>query len=463
MEGDPHRPRYHFLPPSNWMNDPNGLIQWNGKTHLFYQHNPGSPLWGNMHWGHAVSADLIHWTDLPIALTPTPGDPDEAGCFSGCAVNNGLPTFIYTGTRGARHDIQTQCLATSQDDLLTWQKYADNPVLSEVPPEAGQTADFRDPFVWKDGDTWFMVLGSRIKDVGGAVFLYHSPNLIDWEYLNPLLIGDIKRNGVIWECPNFFKLGDSWVLIISTHTGSATGTVIYFVGSYENNHFVPNYEGILDYGELYAPLTFVDEQNRRLLFGWVREARSAEAQRQAGWSGVQSVPRVLKLDAQKRLTMAPAPEIERLRGSQQHYGSLELSQNISLDITGRALDIVAEFAPTQSGTCGLSVACSEDRSERTDIVYDTGSGQLTVRRITPQTNQGSTDYIRSAPLSLEDEEPLRLRVLLDGSVLEIIANDRTSLTARTYPAQRDSEHVQLFGTAAHLNSLDVWEMRSTWQ
>jgi len=105
MASDPHRPQYHFLPPANWMNDPNGLIQWKGQYHLFYQHNPTEPLWGNMHWGHAISDDLIHWRDLPIALAPTPGGADETGCFSGCAVVNDLPTLMYTATAGADNEI----------------------------------------------------------------------------------------------------------------------------------------------------------------------------------------------------------------------------------------------------------------------------------------------------------------------------------------------------------------------
>jgi beta-fructofuranosidase len=460
---DPHRPRYHYLPPSNWMNDPNGVIQWKGKYHLFYQHNPNGPLWGDIHWGHAASQDLIHWTDLPIALAPTPGGPDETGCFSGCAVNNGQPTFVYTGTRGARHEIQTQCIATSSDDLLTWQKYEGNPVLSEVPAESGQTRDFRDPFVWKEGDTWYAVIGSRIQDMGGAIFLYRSPNLIHWEYLNPLLLGDKKQHGAIWECPNFFKLGDQWVLIISAHTGSATGEVFYFVGSYENFRFTPTHEGVLDYGQLYAPLSFVDDQQRRVLFGWLREARSETEQRLAGWSGAQSIPRVLTLDNQHRLLMPPVPELEAIRGAHHHYGPMNITQAIRLDITGRALDIVAEFEPGADGKCGLSIACSPDDSERTDIIYDAATKRLGVHKISSEVHGAINTHIREVPHDMAAGEPLQLRILLDGSVVEIIANQRTSITSRVYPSQAISKDVRILGSKAKLLSLDIWEMPSIWQ
>ena len=319
VSADLHRPRYHFLPPKNWMNDPNGVIQWKGCYHLFYQYNATGPLWGNMHWGHAVSSDLVHWEHLPVALTPTPDSPDSAGCFSGCTVdNNGVPTILYTGTAGQHNEIQTQCLAIGDDDLVTLTKYEHNPIIATVPAEAGQTKDFRDPFVWKERDTWYMVVGSRIKDVGGAVFLYRSRNLIDWEYRQSLLTGD-KTTGAIWECPNFFPLGDCWVLIISAHTGTQTDTVHYFVGDYMNEQFTPTYHGVLDYGCMYAPLSFVDDQNRRLLFGWLRENRSDEALEKAGWAGAQSIPRILQLDEQNRLIMLPVPELEQIRGRHYHF------------------------------------------------------------------------------------------------------------------------------------------------
>ena len=133
------------------MNDPNGLIQWKGQYHLFYQYNPYGPVPEQIHWGHAVSSDLVHWTDLPIALTPTPGRADANGCWSGCAIDNhGIPTLLYSGVHP-----QVVCLATSADDLLTWQYYPGNPVIEGPPAElqAGTDGYFRDPFVWKEGIT----------------------------------------------------------------------------------------------------------------------------------------------------------------------------------------------------------------------------------------------------------------------------------------------------------------------
>ncbi len=463
LAADPHRPQYHFLPPSNWMNDPNGLIQWKGKYHIFYQHNPFGPLWGNMHWGHAVSPDLVHWTDLSLAIAPTPGSSDEAGIFSGCCVNdNGVPTAFYTGTRGQRNEIQTQCLATSRDDLVTWEKYPGNPILSAPPAEANQNRDFRDPYVWKEADAWYMVVGSRILDVGGAVFLYRSHTLTDWEYLHPILISKAGHGAGIWECPNFFQLGDEWVLIISDHTGSATGTVIYFVGSYENHQFTPVYEGVLDYGTLYAPLTFLDDQKRRLLFGWLREARSEIDQRNAGWSGVQSIPRVLTLDKQHRLHMKPASEIESIRGEHFHMEAQELSGDIPLDVHGLALDIEATFELEASESCGITLACSADQKERTEIVFDAATRHLIVRKITPEDAGALVTHLREVPHDLLVGEALTLRILLDGSVIEIIANQRTSLTSRVYPLYADSDGVRLTGTNARLDTLDIWKMPSIW-
>ncbi|MBN8638808.1 MAG: glycoside hydrolase family 32 protein [Anaerolineae bacterium] len=447
---DIHRPRYHFLPPSNWMNDPNGFIQWEGQYHLFYQYNPFGATWGNMHWGHAVSTDLIHWTDLPIAIAPTPGSYDEAGIFSGCMVNhNGVPTIFYTATAD-NCTVQTQAIATSGDGLITWTKHADNPVISAVPALAGQTRDFRDPFVWKDGNWWYMVLGSRIQDVGGVIFLYRSADLHHWEYLHPLLTGDIHQDGVIWECPNFFQLGDEWVLIISTHDGKATATTIYFVGSYENQRFTPVYRGVLDDAVLYAPLSTVDEQQRRVLFGWLREDRSGDEMNRAGWSGVQSIPRVLTLDTQHRVHMVPVPELKAIRGHHQ-----QLTAAGSINVSSAAVDIEAQI--TGDGTSSLSFVYSSTTQEQINIRYDAAAQQL----VTTQTVRGSD----GAPVTKVKHTPhsaattLNLRILVDGSVVEIIADEVTSSTQRVYPSAAGDCSVRLSGSG----TADVWEMPSIWQ
>ncbi len=463
FSNDFHRPTYHFLPPSNWMNDPNGLIQWQGRYHLFYQHNPDLPIWGNMHWGHASSPDLIHWTDLPMALAPTPGGVDEAGVFSGCAVNhNGVPTLIYTGTRGNHCEIQTQCLATGSADLLTWEKYAGNPVLSAMPPITQQDRDFRDPYVWQEGDIWYMVLGSRIVGKGGAVFLYRSTDLLSWEYLHPLLTDTGQNPDGIWECPNFFRLGEYWVLIISGHLGSATGEVGYFVGTYENLHFTPLTQGVLDRGCLYAPLTFLNDQNERILFGWLREWRTNDEMLGAGWSGVQAIPRLLSLDQQQRLLMTPIPALNSL-----HHDALSLAQKTltsqvdSIAITGHALDIQADLTLDANGTCALRVLCAPDASEYLEVAYDMAQQQLTVRPVLPNMDDRLIGARRDMPHALHPNEPLQLRILVDGSVIEVIANERTSITSRFYATQPNAQ-LQYSGSHARLDKLDIWNMSSIW-
>ena len=169
---DPYRPRYHFLAPANFMGDPNGAIFWQGECHLFYQHNPYEAVDANMHWGHARSTDLVHWTDLPIALAPSPGGPDRNGCYSGHAVEGaGVPTLIYYG------DPDGNCLASSDDRLLRWEKQPANPV---IPHPRDKAAEWRpwDPFAWREGDIWYSLSGGRLKGVGDTAFLFESADLV---------------------------------------------------------------------------------------------------------------------------------------------------------------------------------------------------------------------------------------------------------------------------------------------
>lgn len=459
---DPSRPIFHYLPPSNWMNDPNGVIQWQGQYHLFYQYNPDGANHANMHWGHAVSEDLVHWRDLPVALAPTPNSVDEGGIFSGSAIdNNGVPTVFYTGV-SPDYTIQVQCLASSHDGLLTWQKHPHNPVIGNVPKEAKQTTDFRDPFVWHQDNKWQLLVGSSIADEGGAVFLYQSDDLINWEYKNPILVGEGGEYGLVWECPNLFQLGDKWVLIVSGNSNHITGDVFYFVGTYENGYFTPENEGIFDYAYLYAPLTLEDDKGRRLMWGWVREGRSEDAFVKAGWAGMQCVPRELSLDSQNRLCSQPVSEIETLRGKHHHYDNIQLSGDLNLEVRGLALDIVGKLDINPNSKMTLSLACSEDGQQGTEISYDASSAQLTINRTKSSTKSSDERDIKHVIHQLDENETLDLRILLDGSVIEIIANKRTSITTRIYPENFDNNYLQLKGNNISLLKLDIYEMSSIW-
>jgi beta-fructofuranosidase len=460
LANDPHRPRYHFLPPSNWMNDPNGLIDWQGRYHLFYQYNPAAARWGAIHWGHAVSADLVHWADLPIALSPTPDGPDADGCWSGCIVNNrGVPTMLYTGLRNG---VQRPCLAVGDDDLLIWRKHPGNPVIA-APPAEVDALDFRDHCVWQDDQTWYQVIGGKIAGVGGAALLYRSRDLLEWEYLHPLCVGDQAETGVIWECPDFFPLGDKHVLMISPIPLKKT---LYLIGTYAERRFIPERAGVVDHGgHFYAPQSMRDRHGRRLMWGWLWEGRDEPAQLAAGWAGVMSLPRVLSLRSDGWLGFAPALELEALRERHWIWHNLQLtsaSAHVLPEVQSDTLEISVEFAPNAAGAFGIDVRRSADGAERTRIIYDRERQRLEVDRGASSPSAEDQHDSRGGALALGASESLRLRIFVDRSVVEVFANGHLCLASRVYPSE-GSLGVALFARGGvTVQELDVWEMRSIW-
>ena len=458
---DPLRPQFHLLPARNWMNDPNGPIFWDGTYHMFFQYNPNAAVWGDMHWNHAVSPDMIHWTHMPVALSPTPGGPDQDGCFSGSAVvHEGVPTFVYTAVktvapadatlRDGTHDfLETQCLATSNEsDLRTLHKLP-APVL--LPPRDSQLTGFRDPCLWREQDTWFMGIGSGQRGKGGQVLLYRSQDLRSWEYLHPLVSGesngkrtaDFVDSGEMWECPDFFPLGKKYVLLYSTER-----KVFWQVGEFDGNELVFRSEkqGLLDSGAYYAPKSQLDATGRRILWGWIPETRPEAEFSAAGWAGCMSLPRVLVLGADNALNLAFLPELVTLRDQQFSLPADAASRSQKLK-TFTLASLSAEFE-LQSPRQPFTLALTSNSQPLCVISFDPARTGAELR---------IADKSVSVPPALTEH---KFHVYLDASVVECIVDHSAALTTRVYAPPHGPVRINATDRDLKLfSSFNIWEVR----
>ena len=282
----PKRLRYHFEPQKGWMNDPNGLIQFGGWYHAFFQHNPYAPKWDRMHWGHAVSRDLIHWEEWEIALWPEEPYEDGGGCFSGSAIEkDGLLYLFYTSV--SEQGGQTQSAAISRDGRH-FEKMPDNPLIRTYPADG--SAEFRDPKVFRYGTGYGMVCGSG-KDGIGKVLLYRSDDLRHWEYEGVLYE---SRESSVLECPDLFPLGDRYVLMFSK-IGHKADAVEFVAGTFDGQQFWEESRCVPESGpQFYAPQTFCDAGGRRIVIGWMYDCeRPLDAG--AEYAGALTIPRELSL------------------------------------------------------------------------------------------------------------------------------------------------------------------------
>ncbi|HSS99290.1 MAG TPA: glycoside hydrolase family 32 protein, partial [Terriglobales bacterium] len=365
---------------------------------------------------------------------------------------------------------QQACLATSEDDLIVWKKYEGNPIIA-MPPDEFEVLGFRDHSLWQEDGFWYQIIGSGIAGIGGTVLLYRSQDLYHWEYLHPLLTGDKNAyeplwTGMMWECPQFFKLGDKHVLIISVQDDKRGQYTAYFTGQYHDQRFYPETLQKLDYGNMnfYAPQMCFDAQGRALLWGWLPESRSVEAQIAAGWSGVMSLPRILEMRTDGRLDMRPAPEIEGLRSQHTRYVKADLlnAEGFLPSIPGRAIELYAIFEGTDSGTCGIRLSSSPNAEEYVHIIYDFQRKRLGMKLMQAAVN-GGQPMIYEGELLLSEAEPLKLRIFLDYSVIEVYANERQCITGRFYPAQTDKLSIQATSEAGiSLTSIDIWKLEPIW-
>jgi beta-fructofuranosidase len=459
IANDPLRPEFHLMPQHNWMNDPNGPIWWKGQYHLFYQLNPHAAVWGDMHWGHAVSPDMIHWRHQPIALAPTTHGADSEGCFSGSAVVfNGKPSFIYTGVENAPPDQvtirdgsdklrETQMLATAEDNnLLHWKK-VEKPIIA-APPQGIFVTGFRDPCPWREGDTWYLGIGSGERGVGGCVLLYRSHDLRHWEYMHKLAQG--KPNGKVaanpcdsgemWECPDFFAVNGPHVLLYSSEN-----KVFWTTGAYDTatHRYVAMRTGVLDQGaSYYAPKSFLAPDERRILWGWLRETRPDAQFAAAGWAGAMSLPRVLTVNRDGYLEMNPAAECEKLRGTAESATvTADAPLHLKLATTRRELLIPLDASSK------LSVRLTNDGEKVWELVVVMPKSLVTCGEV--------SFALPQAPWSND-----ALRIFIDASVIECFFVGREALTSRVYAVTPGKTDLVIELMAGHGLAIQHWPLEA---
>ncbi|WP_308636417.1 glycoside hydrolase family 32 protein [Paenibacillus silvisoli] len=460
---DRYRPRYHFTLTRNWMNDPNGPFQLNGDYHLFYQHNPSAPEWGDIHWGHAVSRDLVNWQRLPIALAPSL-DLGEKHCYSGCAVVDGeevrlFYTSIGEGERNATSGAQQWTVKNEGEDLLAWRKPDFNPALTVAHNGDFKITEWRDPYVWREQDGWKMLLGG-IYEERGCALLYQSSDLENWTFEHMFHRG----SEWIFECPHLFRFGDRAVLFYSP-----AGPVQYVSGGWSNNGLTGELvQGTVDSGGwegYYASTGFVDENGRCILHGWMPESRGENFPVALDWAGALALPRVVELKENGKLSMKPVPEMESLRGEGRTFTVLQLGESsVETGVHSTSFECVVSVKRPAAGTGELivSVLASASGEERTDVRVDFAAGTVSVDRANSSLFPGVHKSSVVGALNLDDaEESLTLRFFVDQSVVEVFAGDETCVTARVYPTLEDSDGIRLQASGdIEVASMDIWEMKA---
>ena len=479
---DPHRPRYHFMAPWGWMNDINGAILWKGRYHVFYQHLSWGGVYRAMRWAHASSVDLVHWVHHPIALTPSEGGYDRNGCWSGGVFvsKEGVPAIIYHGEPGGA------CIATSEDDMLVrWTKHRANPVvpMSEVFGKLGDRNYALDPCAWVDDDNYYALIGNYVPGVeSDGSTLFSSQDLAHWERVGPFYRSERRWTEADEDCavPDFFPISDRHMLLFGSHLLGSQ----YYLGKLEDNRFYPESHSRLSWpwGPLGGPSSMLDGKGRRIYFDWIREYRGSDREKESGWTGVMTLPRVLSLAEDGTLRIEPAPELEVLRMNPRAYRDLRVGPDSELaldDVRGDCLELAVEMRPEDASEFGVRVRSSPDGTEETVISLDVSAGTLKVdvtkssldEEIRFQPFRGDQPVERlpeekqrrqaqEAPFELAPGENLSLRLFLDRSVLEVFANERQCLVQRMYPTRPDSVGVRLFsrGGGATVERLRAWGM-----
>ncbi|PKQ45401.1 glycosyl hydrolase family 32 domain protein [Confluentibacter flavum] len=485
LKNDKYRPIYHFVNPEGKLNDPNGLCYWKGNWHLFYQAYP--PEDPRQHWGHAISTDLVHWRDLPYAIYPNP----EYQCFSGTTfVEKDRVIAMYHGTRAGN------MVAISNDPLLlNWEKVTGKAVIPlNGPTDAPLPYTVFDPSIWKKDETYYSLSAGRsAKGPGGkwirANHLFRSKDLAKWEYLHEFVKDDrFTLIGDDGACPYFWPIGDQHILAFFSHMSGGQ----YLLGEYDkqNDKFVATSHGKFNFGAaipsgVHAPSAAPDGKDGVIIIFNMNPGKPT-----VGWNQIMTLPRKLTVIGKDTLGIEPAGNIESLRYNHKHLDSMELPANeeiIFKSINGNTMEIIAQIDVKDAPMIELNILRSPNKEEYTGISFFKERGFHQGRpyevprpanwkykhqsMISLETSHSSIlpDVLSRppeiAPVLLNSEETLKLRIFIDKSVVEVFVNGKQCVAARVYPERNDSVGVSIRsqGKSSKLISLDAWQMKNIYE
>jgi len=453
---DPHRPGYHFTTPEGFCMpfDPNGCIFWQGQYHLFYIYQDDR----GHNWGHVSSLDLFHWRHHPTGLV--------SGMFSGnCFVNkDGRPTMCHHQV-----DLGNSMVVSLDDGLNTWHKLESNPITPVTAEGDEHHGEYRswDPAGWLEGDTYYAVFGGERAAVAKSDSLAGP-----WRYVGDLLAHGVEGVDIDEDisCPDLFAFGDRYMLLCISHRLGCR----YYLGDWRDERFYPEFHAQMSWADngFFAPRSLLDDRGRRIMWAWILDGRDEEIRKQSGWSGTMSLPRVLSPAGDGSVLITVPEELEALRYRLKERADLTVpvGREVPLDdVSGNSIEIDVEFSPSSADRIGLSVCRSHDGAEQTLVFYDAGDRALTIdtrksgpdrEAHGPRIRDVPAKQIESAPFALAPDEPLKLRIFVDKSVVEVFANDRQAVMRRIYPSRADSIGVALFCTGAdcRVSRLRAWNM-----
>ncbi|MCW2699514.1 MAG: glycoside hydrolase family 32 protein [Blastococcus sp.] len=424
MTADPRRPGYHFTSPAGWINDPLA-VTWHddaeggGRYELFYQFNPEAPVWAPAcRWGQATAQDLVRWLDPRTALEP---GPDETGCWSGSlVVDGGVPVIVYTSVLADAPGQGRIALAAGDPGWRRWTPDPAGPVIGAPAPELG-LAHLRDPYVWRDGERWRMVVGAGSTTGQPSVLQWSSADLRSWTSDGVVAEpepGQPGPGGTVWECPQLFRLDDAWALVVSVWD-EMPGAVACALGTYDGRRFTARNWHRLAPGPCYATTVFLDAEGRRCAFSWLQETADAGGD----WAGAISVPWLLGVDGD-RVVVRPHPDVDTLRtGVHARQGPEPLAADpLVLEVPACA-DVVLRVDPAGGS---LQLTLDEAAGRLLTVVADAAAGQM---RISGPDAPESCVLLRPEP-----DGAVELRILLDAGIVEAFPGGGAVAAARLRPS-----------------------------